>query len=110
MKTPCCSSSSRCCRIAGRVLLGAVLGLGLAGAFGAAVRLLWNHVMPGLFPVPRISFCQAFTLLLLARLLFGRFGGHGHHRWFHGCRDHEAPREGFRFWKRCGCAKDTPEA
>jgi hypothetical protein len=79
-------------RIAGHVVLGAVLGLTLAGAFGGAVQYLWNHVLTAVVPVSGITYFQAVGLLVLARLLFGSFGGRGrHHAWFrqhrhqHGC-------------------------
>ena len=74
------------------------------------MRLLWNHLMPGIFPVPTINFRQAVGLLILARLLFGRFGCHGGHRWFRGCHSEDAAPRGGRFWKRCCGSKGTPEA
>ena len=72
-------------RIAGHILLAALLGLVLAGGFGLAVQYLWNHVLRALFPVPWVGYWQAVGLLLLTRLLFGGFGrrhgrgGHGRH-------------------------------
>jgi hypothetical protein len=36
---------------------------------------LWNWLMPTIFGSPLITFWQALGLLLLARILFGRFGG-----------------------------------
>lgn len=58
----------------------------LAGiaAFSAVIMLLWNGLLPGLFAFPHINFWQALGLLVLTRLLFGRFGfrgwseGHAH--------------------------------
>ena len=38
---------------------------------------LWNWLMPAIFHLPVISLWQALGLLLLGRLLFGRFGGWG---------------------------------
>jgi hypothetical protein len=38
---------------------------------------LWNLLMPAILGLPAISFWQALGLLLLSRLLFGRFGGWG---------------------------------
>lgn len=50
------------------------------GLFGGCVMLLWNWLMPTLFGLPCIGFCQAAGLLLLCKILFGGFGGahHGH--------------------------------
>jgi hypothetical protein len=50
-------------------------------AFSGVVMLLWNGLMPELFGWHPIGFVQALGLLLLGRILFGRFGGHwgGHH-------------------------------
>ena len=87
--TPC-HPRHRACHIAGRILLGALLALVLAGAFGLAVQLLWNHVLAVLLPVHTVSYCQALGLLILARLLFGGFHHGRHHPWRrhgrgHGC-------------------------
>jgi hypothetical protein len=101
-------------RIAGHVVLGAVLGavlgLALAGAFGGAVQYLWNHVLTAVVPVSGITYFQAVGLLVLARLLFGSFGGRGrHHGWFgrhgreHGCCSHGAGHGRWR-GRHCGQA------
>lgn len=50
--------------------------------FGVCVMLLWNWLMPELFCLPTITFCQAAGLLLLCKILFGGFGG-GHHHAHH---------------------------
>jgi hypothetical protein len=47
----------------------------------AVVFGLWNALMPPIFGFHAISFWQALGLLLLARILFGRFG-----RWGPGMR------------------------
>ncbi|MQR02516.1 hypothetical protein [Glaciimonas soli] len=48
-----------------------------AAALGAAVMLLWNLVMPGLFVGSRqIDYWHAVGLLVLCRILFGGFRGH----------------------------------
>jgi hypothetical protein len=49
------------------VLAAAVLSIG--------VMSLWNWLMPAIFGSRLITFWQALGLLVLARLLFGRFGG-----------------------------------
>lgn len=42
---------------------------------GFAVMYLWNWLAPALFGWHHITFWQAAGLLLLCRILFGRFGG-----------------------------------
>lgn len=85
----CCSSSSekrpRALRVACHIACGLVLGLVLAAVLGLAVMLLWNHLMPQLFHLSTISYCQGLGLFILGRLLFGglchrprRFHGHRH--------------------------------
>ncbi len=91
-------------RVAVHILLGTCLGLVVAGVFGAVLKLLWNYVMPGLFHLPSIGFCQAVALLVLARLLTGRFG-HGRHgrHWLHSHgerRDGAPSQEGYERWWR----------
>lgn len=60
--------------------------LGIAGLVvftficGEIVRRLWNWLLPALFGLPAITFWQAIGLLVLARILFGGFGGRGGHR------------------------------
>ena len=56
----------------------------------AIVMLLWNHVVPLIFPLPFITYWQAMGLLLLSRILFGGWSyqrhldhiGHPHHEAF----------------------------
>ncbi len=45
--------------------------------FGEVVMHLWNWLLPSLFGWHPIGFWQALGLLLLCRILFGGFGGHG---------------------------------
>ena len=95
----CCAPytpRNRACRIAGRILLGLVLGVALAAAFGAVVMWLWNGTVTALFHLPAIRFGQALALLILARVLVG-----GHHGWHHGRRGrhgHGGPGEDCRGW------------
>jgi hypothetical protein len=51
-----------------------------AWIFGEVVMHLWNWLLPMLFGWRQISFWQALGLLILCRILFGGFGGHGHDR------------------------------
>jgi hypothetical protein len=45
--------------------------------FGEVVMHLWNWLLPDLFGWRTIGFWQALGLLVLSRILFGGFGGHG---------------------------------
>lgn len=45
--------------------------------FGEIVMHLWNWLLPSLFGWHVITFWQALGLLVLCRILFGGFGGHG---------------------------------
>lgn len=44
---------------------------------GVVVMQLWNWLLPMLFGWRLITFWQALGLLVLCRILFGGFGGHG---------------------------------
>ena len=59
-----------------RVLGGIAIAIGFGFIFGAAVVLLWNWLLPGLFGVKFIGYWQGVGLVILGRLLFGSFG-HG---------------------------------
>ena len=52
-----------------------VAGFVFALLLGAVTMLLWNWLVPSLFNGPEIRFAQAFGLLVLARILFGGWGG-----------------------------------
>jgi hypothetical protein len=52
----------------------------IVAIFGEVVMHLWNWLLPALFGWRLITFWQALGLLLLSRMLFGGFGGHGHDR------------------------------
>jgi len=55
-----------------------MLGMLLFVAIGAeVVRLLWNWLLPPLFGWHQITFWQALGILVLCRILFGGFHGHG---------------------------------
>lgn len=85
------------------------------GVLGWAVMGLWNWVVPALFDGARvIDFWHALGLLVLSRILFGGFRGHGG-GWRHKKRYWEKweamtaeEREQFRStWRgrRCGAPK-----
>ena len=42
---------------------------------GAIIMLLWNWLVPQLFNGPQIGFLDALGLFLLAKILFGGWGG-----------------------------------
>jgi len=44
---------------------------------GAVVMYLWNAVMPNVFHLGQITYCQAIMLLILSKILFGGFKGRG---------------------------------
>ncbi len=71
-------------------------------AFGFIVMKLWNGLVPELFHGPVINFCQAFGLLVLAKIVFGGFG-----RW--GCGGRCKNRSHWRARFEEKLAKMTPE-
>jgi hypothetical protein len=54
-----------------------ILGIGLLFLFGYVVMLLWNWLMPEIFGLKRLNYWQAWGLLALSCILFGRIGGGG---------------------------------
>ncbi len=58
-------------RIGKWILLGIVAITCIAFVMGVVVMVLWNWLMPQLFDLPRITYWQAWGLLLLGHLLFG---------------------------------------
>jgi len=50
------------------------------GIVREVVMHLWNWLLPMLFGWHTVTFWQAIGLLVLCRILFGGFGGHGHGR------------------------------
>jgi hypothetical protein len=66
-----------------------------AALLGGLVMLLWNWLMPTLFPgVGIIGYWQALGVLLLSRILFGGGRGHwrGHHHHWDGMSAEERER------------------
>jgi hypothetical protein len=51
----------------------AVLFVAFLFAFGFVVEALWNWLMPAIFGLKLIGYWQAVGLILLCKLLFGRF-------------------------------------
>lgn len=80
MKSHLNSSSkrgSRVFRIIGMTLGGLLVAVLFAFLFGLIVQLLWNWLMPVIFGLGKISYWQAFGIVVLAKILFS---GIGHHR------------------------------
>lgn len=85
-----------------RFALHLLFGLGavtiFALVFGGVAMVAWNAALPELFGWPAIGFGQAVAVLVLARVLTGRFTpGHGrwhrHHRKPQGRFDHGRDRD-----------------
>jgi hypothetical protein len=102
-------------RIVGWSVLGVLFAALFALLFGWLVMLLWNWLMPSVFGLPAIGYWKAFGIVVLAKILFGGFGGHhnGHHRkvdrsWHArmGIEDDDIPEEDRehyrRFWRERG--------
>jgi len=85
-----------------RFVVFAIVAGGVAGLVTAG---LWNLLMPAILHLPAISFWQALGLLLLSRILFGRWGGMGRRmrkaRCVHGWKD-LTPDERERFRQALG--------
>lgn len=67
--------------LAQKIMMGigmGILAVGLAFLFGWVVMLLWNWLMPDIFGLKRLTYWQAWGLLILSHILFKSFGsGHG---------------------------------
>ena len=85
----------RCLRILGCIALAIAFAL----VFSFFVQMLWNWLMPSLFKLGTITYCQALGLMILARLVFGTCG---HHR---GHRGHGWGHHGFHRHAWLGCDK-----
>lgn len=94
-------------RVLAYVALGIIAAALFAVVFGFVLKWLWNWLMPDIFGLRQISYWQAFGLLVLAKLLFGRFShqDHDHHDhvfkrgFFHGHEDRFGRR---KRWGECG--------
>lgn len=74
--------NGKCC---GKIAALVVIGIAV---LGAVVMVLWNGLMPVLFPgVKPIDYFQALGVLVLSKILFGTFRGHhgGRCGWRRGC-------------------------
>jgi hypothetical protein len=97
-------------RVLSRVVL-VIVGIALLGWL---VMTLWNWVVPALFVGARvIDYAHALALLVLSRILFGGFRGHGGWRGRRHWRKWEqmSPEEREQFQKnwRAGCGRQRGE-
>jgi len=85
----------------------AILGIGLAFLFGWVVMLLWNWLMPEIFGLKRVTYWQAWGLLILSCILFKDFGSGSSN----GRSDRKRRRELRRYVRADhATADETPEA
>ena len=95
-------------RFLGKALL-VIVGVAVLGWM---VMTLWNWVMPALFVGARaIDFAHALGLLILSRILFGGFRGHGGWRGRQQWRRWEqmTPEEREKFQKGMRCGRSKPQ-
>jgi hypothetical protein len=104
MSMNCCKSN--CWKI------GLLVVVGIA-ALGWVVMALWNWLMPNLFVgAHEINYLQALGLLVLSKILFGGFRGHGcPGRWHRHRLEQMTPeeREKFQSGMRGWCGKGKQE-
>ena len=70
---------SRALKIAMMIVGGVALGIALAFVLGFVVQALWNWLMPDIFGLSKITFWQAWGLVVLSHILFKSFP-HPNHR------------------------------
>lgn len=94
-----------------KILKIVIIAIAACAIGGYVVMTLWNWLAPEVFGGHLITFWQALGLLVLSRILFGRFGGWhgGRGHWRHRMRDRwekmtPEEREKFRnaMRERCG--------
>lgn len=77
--------------------VGVLVVVGVA-ALAWVVMALWNWLLPELFFVKEISYLQAIGVLLLSKILFSGFRGHGcHERWHRHRWENMTPEEREKF-------------
>jgi hypothetical protein len=77
--------------------IGVLVVVGVA-ALAWVVMALWNWLLPELFFVKEISYLQAIGVLLLSKILFSGFRGHGcHERWHRHRWENMTPEEREKF-------------
>lgn len=92
-----------------RIAKFAVLAVLAVGVFGLIVMGLWNWIIPPVTGWHPLTYWQALGLLVLSKILFGGFRGHGGHwrrRWAQMTpEEREKFREAMR--ARCGYRGDS---
>ena len=101
-----------CAGFIARFIVFAVVGI---AALGWVIMALWNWLIPTLFVgSPEIGYLQAMGILLLSRILFGGFRGHGGHgRWNRDRWARMTPQEREKFqagMQRCFGKGEAPAA
>jgi hypothetical protein len=94
----------RCLKFLVLIIGGLFLAAFVALIFGFVVMHLWNWLMPSLFNLARITFLQAWGLVLLGKLLFGCSGFsrmHAHHH-----EHHSKMHDKIKKWISCCNDKD----
>ncbi len=77
--------------------IGLLVVVGVA-ALGWVVMALWNWLIPTLFAGKEIGYVQALGVLVLSKILFGGFRGHGcHGRWHRHRLENMTPEEREKF-------------
>ena len=62
-----------------KILFFLIAAAAFISLLGWVVMSLWNRLLPEIIGVRMINFWQALGLLLLIRILFGKWGGFGRH-------------------------------
>jgi hypothetical protein len=65
--------------IIGMALGGVIIAAGMALILGFVVMWLWNWLMPDIFGLTKITFWQAWGLVVLAHILFKSFPHRDNH-------------------------------
>lgn len=65
--------------IIGMAVGGVIIAAGMALILGFVVMWLWNWLMPAIFGLTKITFWQAWGLVLLSHILFKSFPHHKTH-------------------------------
>lgn len=94
------SRAGKVLRIIGMVFVGLIFAVLFALIFGFLVKWLWNFLMPELFGLTQITYWQAFSMVILTKLLFGAFGKHDHAR--------RHPHLFGKWHDRLHCSEDEP--
>lgn len=88
--------------IVGGIFAGIFGIVALSFILGYVIMQLWNHLMPDLFGLAKISYWHAVGIFILAKLLFGHFmHGRPHHpmKWKCGDEGSEGFHGGWSKWK-----------